>query len=501
MDNTKGLILVSAISGVGAREFLQEIAKNIPTLDIAVSALDDQILNDLSAADWYQAHKDFTFHQIQDKWSDSFNTVIAQTQYLLLNVHLIHYNEDLQIYFPVYDHSALAAVSGVVRGVIAICDDVYEVLTENRWKGQWNYIRDPAKQDQIAERYVDSIGTVLMWRRLETIVAMTLAKSLRVPFYLIAVRHDPTYVARLVRALLAGTKVPSTFYLSHNITAIRNTTDWDTHAMNINAVADQFNRLEDVLLFEPTTMDELILGSDGKVTKRWPRDYKGRPFAYTSELKQCLAGVGIDDENLILSGLKRLMHEIDRDVTWRDLLLVYQSVGFLMWRPFWRGNVSGGAMRELEVFSSGANALRPAVLVHQRGDISAWANRLLSKEFGESLREGMTFEHASNIVERSVEKGGFDEIAFENAVTPVLSSGTGARRVLSPGGAGGNFDEKLTQLAEKAKKIFTGRNELKIISKLRRQGSLHQFTEENLDSDNVVRSVVAQKISAAIQGR
>jgi hypothetical protein len=510
----KRLIYFSSISGVGARQYLDSLRQHIGEGECDYELLDNHLLSKLGYSAWYEAHEARTPNQCQQAWADTFKEIVSRpmAQSLLIHSHTVHYNDDQQVYFPAYDPKAFQFLQGAdspyqICAVISLCDDVFETLTENRWKGQWNWIKDAQTRDNQIARYCDAVDTVLLWRRLDFFTSMTLAHLLDVPFYLLAVRHSPRFISRALKQLLDG-KAPTTYYLSHNIRAVRSLKEWKGEAQLINYAAESLQDHSNIFIFEPTTIDEHITSSN-EFQERWPREYEGRSFLYKSSITECLNSFEDNpngDNTLQLKaahkGLLEKMSNIDRDVTWRDLQLVYQSNGILMWRPFWRGNFSNGAQRELQVFSGRSDDRRkPAILVHQQGDIRTWGLDVLRKSIGDRIREGRNLNDAAQLIEQGAIRAEINWEMVEAKIVENISGGTQDRTILGSGGAGEQPEESRRRIAREAiQRLQAQYSIFSSMEKLREEGLLKQFVFDDLDSNAAIRGVVLEELVPSFRG-
>ncbi len=490
------IVLFTSPCGVGTRAFFDRLGRT--GQGFQVRYLDDEILKELSASDWYGAHaKSAT--AIRSAWARAFRSLSTAETPLLVHSHLIHYNDDLQLFFPVSDPRPALEMKNV-RAVISLCDDVYETLTAARYSGLYGLIEDPADLKERRERYVDAIDSVLLWRRLDLISAEGFSRALGVKHYFVAVRHSAVNIMNLVNALLNGTE-PKTYYLSHHIREVCNSgTDWQGHAELINRVAPSLVP-SGVTVFEPTTIDEFVVTYDAKCRPRWPRPEGEGNFKYRDSLDDCLTSLNLSQDELA-GDLSRSMRQIDRDVTWRDLRLVYQSQGFLMWRPFWRGKVSSGAMRELQVFAQREDGGR-AVLVHQVGDVEQWARTTLEqlvKRCG-GLEKSPGLDAAVAKLTSGMQNGGPNWAELATSIASGISANTTRRATLTSGGtrAGHNLPQKKSEIAQEVVNLLQGSNEVfSSLALLAAGARLTQEVEPNLDDPAAIDAFLASKLSSVI---
>ena len=480
------MIIFTSHSGIGAKSFLQSVAASASGSSAVF--LDDTLLSTLGRDDWFSAHQEDGIDRIQQQWANVYRglAIPAGSGPILLHSHLVQYHDDLQIPFAAANFRAIAD-HGRVAAVVTLCDDVYEVLTPNRFPSLAAYVSDGADAEDTCTRYLDSLRTLLLWRSYDMITALALANSLECPHYVVSVRHDPAVIGRLVAGLCLEASAPESFYFSHHVRAIRGLgSAWKDEASLVNRAASRIQSLSNVVLFEPTTIDEYLIDA-GKANDRWPRETGAREFTFTDSLAECFRTVGLEVGKFVEKS-EVLMVSIGRDVTWRDLLMVRQSDGILMWRPFWRGLVSGGAMRELEVFAKREKSSR-AILVHQEGDLASWVTNNLP---GLLADRGCQLRTPLNEVGRLFEQqllNGVPDWGHLARVTADSLSVEKPRAVLGKGSAskGKSVQKKKIEAATKAlEELYKSHTFFQSIETLRVQGKLEQHCSKSLDSTEAV---------------
>ena len=94
-----GALLFASVSGTGVRDFLSAVVPHVPGSSSHV--VDDHLLTRLGREDWYAAHQQHTFTQIQDAWAESYRDSLAAvgTEYVLLHTHLALQSLVLEVEF------------------------------------------------------------------------------------------------------------------------------------------------------------------------------------------------------------------------------------------------------------------------------------------------------------------------------------------------------------------------------------------------------------------
>lgn len=520
-SSPKEIVLFSAMCGVGTKHFLPEVCNDIVNCkDIYV---DDALPQQFAEKDWnwYDVHANVSHKRIKSGWAKALNKSIESVDEnrLMLHSHLLHYDVGRQMPFLVYNYHALAGLT--IRGIVSLCDDAFEILTPNRWDHQCNWIKLSDDQAIMTTKYLQSLHTVLLWRRLDLFLSINLAHILDVPFHLIAVRHDPQHIARLITSLFEQEDRRKTYYLSHNIRAIRAAKNFDDEEKLINHAAGEIQNRCRVTLFEPTTIDEYIVNPPSKdkadhspastpkkkYAHRWPRNYGGRDFTYRRNLDECLEHFTGMDEDSLYHGLVDFMRYIMRDVAWRDLLLVDQAKGFIMWRPFWNGSLSTGAQKELRRFTDLAisdeaalddpDEKYPAILVHRQGDVSKWAQEVFKFNDVRARVQG-DFEKAKEMIEEVVCTNS-TSVSWESIVEEVaknISIGSGPEQVLDTD-AHREFNKAMREKAQQAIDFFTY-DILEDIDRLKEKQFVKQFVFKDADDEEGVSRFVRKELEECI---
>ncbi|MEA2901377.1 MAG: hypothetical protein QOH36_1264 [Actinomycetota bacterium] len=243
------------------------------------------------------------------------------------------------------------------RLVITLIDDVYDTLVRLR------------RADKIFEHFDrgETMTTVLLkllaWREVEVRLSQQIALSLdRVPFHLFPVKHPLTTFAKLLRSPPDGVT-----YLSHPISVVRRREQSGGPPLSeyIEEVARVLRDSDDIVLLEPTAIDEWRMDRHGgigtvqsaELKGRWPapKDQYGNALELlhhqltqeeNARVAQPFEGFGED-----LAALTVLSSEIQKQVSWRDRMMVEQSARPIAVRPFAseRGKVSEGVYDEHEL--------------------------------------------------------------------------------------------------------------------------------------------------------
>lgn len=251
--------------------------------------------------------------------------------------------------------------------VITLIDDVYDTLARLQ------------RPDKIFEDFdrgetaVNVLLKLLAWRELEVRQAQQIALSFgKVPYHLFPVKHPVTTFAKLL-------KLPpdAVTYLSHPISVVRR----EEHESGgefeafVEGVAQLLRESEDIVLLEPTAIDEWRMVRNSRTGEVQADELKRRwqlPVSPTGDPVELLAAPLAAEETARVSqplvredlaAIRVLSSEIQKQVSWRDRMMVEQAARPITLRPFASeyGKASGGVLEEndlhwelMDYFSSDA---------------------------------------------------------------------------------------------------------------------------------------------------
>ena len=346
------IIIVTGISGINKSEFIQNFVKKagiaakskiikfeteltnrsrqspgiIPPSDIT-SFLEESSRNKIKTIEE-------TFSWITD------NLLIdSNIEYVFLEIHLQYYKNTE--YFPPFnpahfigwidsiDHDANVKI-------INLIDDVFNI---------WQVLKE---REKIYPNTQLTLREILGWRSLETLQSESLASSISAlgagrklaQPYMVSIRHPLSTFKNLIIP-----KTPISIYLSYPISKTRHN---KKDVLEINKFRKKVHSLgqkHSVTVFDPVTIDELILKQASHTTSspikldksmRWPLDFNEPVISNNNSVVK-----------LKKTEIKDSIDHITHQVKSRDLKLVDQAALLVVYRPFFDGQPSQGALAEI----------------------------------------------------------------------------------------------------------------------------------------------------------
>jgi adenylate kinase len=264
----------------------------------------------------------------RNKWYETVNQILGridkeQPDHVVISMHLTYFRHNT--YWSLVDANALKEFKFDM--ILTLIDDAYSV---------WNRItsRESKERHGVYIRLRD----VFVWRTVEIMMADMLATVLGVRNYVMAIKHPVETFYKII-----FTKLPKA-YLSHPISHVRS----NSKAVGeINEFAKMLRNV--VVLFEPTTIDELIIernwlnGRGAIINKedRWPTD--NDDCDYPIRLKE--------DEVAEVSSRNPVTRRslIQDQVMRRDFRYIEQSDMVVAYRPRYGGTLSRGVFSEVTI--------------------------------------------------------------------------------------------------------------------------------------------------------
>ena len=238
-----------------------------------------------------------------------------------------------------------------LAGVLVVVDDYYH--------GLYRVAERVARGDYIGDT-IDPLS-YLQWRGFDLGVAISLLHH-GADVVIFNAKHRVETYGRLARLLLKGERGYRIIYFSHHIRSLREKAAAERRPLReleeVREIEEFKKWLIDacpnIVLIEPTTVDELVTGPDGgletRITRdnRWPHDYETildypYPVDLASPLFEELYDVGVL-RNPQYVGM--LVEVIRAQIVSRDLFYVSQSQAVVAYRPFMGGRPSHGVTVE-----------------------------------------------------------------------------------------------------------------------------------------------------------
>lgn len=265
----------------------------------------------------------------RNEWYGAVNQLLdkidrEQYDHVIISMHLTYFRHNT--YWSLIDANALKEFKFDM--IITLIDDAYSV---------WNRIRSRESRERHGV-YI-RLRDVFIWRTVEIMMADMLATVLGIRNYVMAIKHPIDTFYKLM-----FTKLPKA-YLSHPISHVRGNRE------AINEITGFARRLRDVVvLFEPTTIDELIIeynwfnrGQSTIINRedRWPVDNDDGEYPIIlvdDEVREVVAKNPVTKRSLIQDQVMK-----------RDYRYIEQSDIVVAYRPRYGGVLSRGVFSEVTV--------------------------------------------------------------------------------------------------------------------------------------------------------
>lgn len=321
-----------------------------------------------------------------------FSSKIDETpkENVFIIMHAVFYHQLTREFFSCLDLTSISKVP--IKKVITLIDDIYDIYLKLRephemYNDYLCYMKQRPPAFKLAVDSVLNLLNILDWRSIEIAVSEFIADSINRPHYLLAVKHS----VEVGDDLLFSEKTP--YYVSHPITAVRellNRKEIDEATViqnEISTLIHELQRNENILLFSPTTIDELRIQKNAsgeyipKLGERWHYDApEGLLFVPPKKGSENPLDPArhFDEERpelkVISSLLSVLVEKISKQISSRDYKLVEQCQGLFVYRPYFRGRDSTGVDSEVQfnsILSKKSPKLRHAFVFNKPEDIAS----------------------------------------------------------------------------------------------------------------------------------
>ena len=262
----------------------------------------------------------------------------------------------------------IAKISKVSRDRNSTTDEAVD-LTDQELRDlerQKQEARETRRREYRIQAMETALEELISWRRAEMVQAENVARSLDCDLTLLGIKHTKKSLTQLV----SNTRIPRV-YLSHRITELRRAnveslgedyTSQPTPAGSWGTVADEVNDLHTLcsdggqLLINPTAIDELRFQNlaEGRrspiLTPRWPLPSPhnallcgvlpsaGTPYQHLKLLRD-----EVTTDNEVASHVARsLSNRIYSEIAFRDHVIVENTPGLCVFRPFYCEDLSDG---------------------------------------------------------------------------------------------------------------------------------------------------------------
>lgn len=284
-----------------------------------------------------------------------------------LMMHTVYYHNQNREFFSCVNVKRIKKIK--IDKIITLVDDIFDIYKRLRESGQ---MFDPdlsgvAITDgfDVSVKAVLHSMTLLEWRAVEISLSELLAQNLRIPHYVLAVKHP----VKAANDLVASAK--KIIYVSHPISQVRVLSDTGKKneakkiERQIHKLTMLLSKSDNMIPIFPTSIDELIIKGIIKkkneyfipqLRKRWtipepktllyiePKNKRVNPLDPANFFKSKKNKNKIKYISPLLSALKEM---IQRQINSRDHKLVDQCKAIIVYRPYFNGKTSKGVEEEI----------------------------------------------------------------------------------------------------------------------------------------------------------
>lgn len=395
----RNVILFAGQSGISARDCLQRVAMAAGG-EASVLSLEDE-MEEATDRRFRSEILDECIGTQYAIWREGFEKmkgsidVLSPDNPVFVSFHAVYYHPKEREFFSPADPRSFLDLQQKTKAVVVLIDDIFDVYTRLLQPGQI-YDRDVNHRGvEGLRRIVGHLLEVLQWRQLEISFARTISRLLDVPFLQIAMKHNVEILARLATRPMQELRP---VYLSHPITSVRR---GGSELLGFRGQLNEFARLlrakEDVLLIEPTTIDEFKRFAEieervlaPSLTWRWPvsssPEQQIAPPLPAAPGHSCLdpqasyGDMSSEEQNAINHILRILEGQIEMQLNSRDFSLVEQCTsGVVAYRPYYPDRLSGGVDQELRhnlnLHQQGLPENRRCLVLSLEQDLCRWRVR------------------------------------------------------------------------------------------------------------------------------
>ncbi|RNJ76763.1 MAG: hypothetical protein EB829_03670 [Nitrosopumilus sp. H8] len=343
------IVIITGISGIKKSEFLENFLKKTGIKDVSqVIKFEDELTRQKRRApgiippasvgaflDQDSSSNKVTAIEQTFSWITNSIRINKNTQYVFLDIHLEYYKKTE--YFPPLNPAHFRGWIDNIDPdanvkIINLIDDVFNI---------WQVLKERE------EKYPNTrltLREILAWRSLETLQSESLAASIAagagqksaVP-YMVSIKHPFSTFRNLIIP-----EVPASIYLSYPISKTRNVKKRVEQVNDFRNKVHELGKKYNVAVFDPVTIDELIL----KQTSKERKSVLAQSLRWPLESDDLLIDDDVSDIRLPPSEIDDSISYVEHQVKSRDLKLVEQAALLVVFRPFY-GGMSTGALAEI----------------------------------------------------------------------------------------------------------------------------------------------------------
>lgn len=369
----KDIILVTGQSGVKVIECLKSLPKSreIISMERYIEETNNIPFLDFLGLDQTKQY---------EYWLKAFDKIFEEhfaegvSSPVFLTFHATYYHQRKRELFSPVDFEALSKLKERVKMLVVFIDDIYDVYKRLMDKNQmFETILDMTKTQPLNAIYssIFNIISLLNWREMEISLSRSLAKLLNIKLFIVSTKHPIFMIERLMDTPLDDLKI---YYLSHPITGIRKESERVINSFvgKLEILIEKIlKRADNIVLFFPTTIDELIIKGEKinedeyhyypELMPRWGHPYEDTLLSpdlpaqleKVNPLNPLNYDLDRDGSEAIRHAISRLVSLLrdfiyTKQIISRDYSLVEQSSsGVIACRRNFQGRPTGGVNGEL----------------------------------------------------------------------------------------------------------------------------------------------------------
>jgi hypothetical protein len=304
-------------------------------------------------------------------WAKAFDSVNRNLEKnndkepYFMSFHASFYHQKNREFLSPIDLLKLQKLRTRAKMIILFVDDCYDIYRRLLSEGEMfheDIMPSCVTAREAVVRSVWNLLTILFWREVETAFTRKISEILKIPMYTIAVKHPHKMIQRL---LYQSPKRLNIYYIGHPISSIRRRSYARTAKFpeELNSFLEKcLEEKSNLVLFIPDTIDELRIKREGdlyraELEEGWPLPFDENEWLFHPLGDDVREINPFNPKNFKTEGprekkgisliIEIFGKKVEEQITSRDYGLVEQSKdGMIIYKPYWEGDISGGALRE-----------------------------------------------------------------------------------------------------------------------------------------------------------
>ncbi len=357
-------------------------------------------------------------------WTETFGKIKKELpsysgpeKYVFITFHASYYHQRKTEFLSPVDLAELMGLKDRIKMVVVFIDDCYDIYKRLMKEGEmFGHILQRPSQRALLES-IANLLSILEWREIEIAFSRKIHQLLKVPLYIMAVKHPSWMLLRLIKSY----EEQNIFYLSHPISSIREGAYSRPPGFydELNEFIKQMLVQDNVILFIPDAIDEKRIKQEKQTGRYVPELLEGWPLPFSNDwlftpllsdvkdinpLNPLNFDVSHADDgfqtavSLLLEGL---LERISKQINSRDRSLVEQSKdGVVIYRPYWAASTPRGVEEELkynrDLVTQYREEKRKTVIINTHEDLAKWRIKSLFGHVEGSVSLDDTYRNALN---------------------------------------------------------------------------------------------------------